>query len=63
MGNEFRLVESTEPKIRLAPSTEPRPDPADIARALGAEAVGPPSPFVGLTFAEIRTRVAALTAK
>ena len=62
MTNRIRIAESTEPKFRLAPSTEPDVSAADVARALGAEPVGPPSGFAGITFAALRARVAALIA-
>ena len=62
MSAKIRLVESTEPKIRLAPSTEPPLDADAVARALGAEPVGPPGPESAFTFAAIRARVAALIA-
>src|SRR5262249_57435160 len=36
----------TEPKLRLKPSTEPKLDPGEVAKALGAEpASGPPYLF------------------
>jgi hypothetical protein len=63
MSSSFRLVESTEPKFRLAPSTQAEMDGAAVARALGAEPVGPPSGFTGITFAALRARVAAVMAR
>lgn len=63
MSAEIRLAESSEPKIRLAPSTEPPVDPDAVARALGAESVGAPGPGPYFTFAEIRARVAAVIAR
>jgi len=61
MTIELRIAESTEPKIRIAPSTEPDVSAADVARALGAEPVGPPSPVTSQTFPAILARVAALS--
>ena len=47
MRQRIRVVDSTEPKIRLTPSTEPRISIEEVAAALGAEPVGPASPFPG----------------
>lgn len=63
MSVKIRLVESTEPKIRLAPSTEPPIDADAVARALGAEPVGPSGHAAAFTFAAVRARVAAVIAR
>jgi hypothetical protein len=60
--SKIRIVESTEPKFRLTPSTEPDVSAAAVARALGAEPAGPPTGFAVITFAALRARVAALIA-
>jgi hypothetical protein len=62
MTPTFRVAESTEPQFRLAPSTEPDVSAADVARALGAEPVGPPSGEKSMTFATLRARAAACLA-
>jgi hypothetical protein len=62
MTESFRVAESTEPRFRLTPSTEPDLSAADVARALGAEPVGPPSAQPGATFATLRSRAAACLA-
>jgi hypothetical protein len=45
----MKLKPSTEPKLVLKPSTEPKINPADVAKALGAEIVVRPKILVGNT--------------
>lgn len=60
-----RLIDtgSTQPRLIDTGPTQPRVDPDEVARALGAEPVGPPGPEAAFTFAAIRARVAALIAR
>ena len=55
IGKTQRRIDDTSPM-------QPRIDPADIARALGAEVVGPTSERSG-TFAAMRARAAACLVK
>lgn len=47
MSNKIKVVPSTMPKIKVTPSTAPRIDPAEVAKALGAELVERPRLLVG----------------
>ena len=61
MPRDFRVTDSTEKYFRVAPSTEPEISREEVARALGAEVVGP-APDRSGTFAAMRARAAACLA-
>lgn len=60
MRAHFRVAESTVPKLRVRPSTEPSLSGEEVMVALGAELMGPSSECGGTTFSHIRERVASL---
>lgn len=62
--SQRRLIDTgpTQPRVVDTGPTQPRVDPEMVARALGAEPVGPAGANPGFTFADVRARVAALIA-